>query len=178
MIAASDECRSSTQNLVYDVISLKYGGLTNAEIAERLGNSQAYIEQLPTRYPETWARGKALVQKNALEEIEAHQHQILTALTSYGMMAVETLAEILEDKKASASVRRRAAVDILNLVYARQTVREGGRDTQLKIPAALLIQNNIMQEQKDQDTEDYIIFDEDIEDAEVVSGDDPQGDPD
>lgn len=140
--------------LIRKIVSMQFSGMEDAVISRSLEKTDSYVAKLVERKPEAFDEAKrqhidAVLTKHAQALIEVRSH-----LSDAAIEAVKCLTGILRDPEASASVRRRAATDVLNLFYMGRTRGEGGKDS-VNISVANFISEALPKSQSG--TEAYVV---------------------
>lgn len=151
-------------SLIRSIVASEFSGKTQLDIDREMGRCDGYTKKLKERRPEAFEEAR----KQHIDTVVERHAQRIWAVTDYlsgaALKAVQTLEGILDDNAASASVKRRAACDILNLFYVGRAKGEGGRDG-VSSNVAVMIQN--VMPKAEQAGGEYIV-DAEIEDNEDV----------
>lgn len=99
------------------VVALRYAGYPDTKIEKALGLYNKFIWKHETGHPEAFVQAKEDLVKNALDEYHQNVAFSRAAVSKMGLAAVETLAELMDDKNASGAVRLKAADTVLKLSF-------------------------------------------------------------
>jgi len=107
-------------NIARHVTGLRFGGEAQREAFEsagaKFGIKPHSVEVLYQRKKELFELAEHELMETAVREYHQNLWVSRTALSEVGPMAVDTLAEILEDPDASASVKSKSAIAVLKML--------------------------------------------------------------
>ena len=109
-------CKESTSKKIRAIVGLRYSGFNNMKIERMLGFSNKYIHTTEVRHPDAFEEAKQDLMRETLSEYYGNLLVIRGALSRAGHKAVQTLAEVVDDKKAAPGIRVKAANSILELI--------------------------------------------------------------
>jgi hypothetical protein len=118
-------CTKEESDQIRDIVALRFAGKTLSECSEQVGVTPSYIVTWMTRHQDAFNIAEQQHLERCLRAMETNLWIIRTGLSEVGPRAVQTLAEIMTDKKATPGVRKDCAVQVLKLLDVDHSVTGG-----------------------------------------------------
>ena len=152
-----------SSELVRDIVWRQCRGYTDNDICRILGKNGSFVNNLEKRHPLAMDMARAQMAKASMGRYLQNMKIVTAALSDAGFHAIKTLKDVMSDVDASPSVRRHAAVDILNLL----SIGQAGK--QKTVQADPIVVENIINvlNSPDQPKASYMVMTDTV-DAEVI----------
>ena len=152
-----------SSELVRDIVWRQCRGYTDNDICRILGKNGSFVNNLEKRHPLAMDMARAQMAKASMGRYLQNMKIVTAALSDAGFHAIKTLKDVMSDVDASPSVRRHAAVDILNLL----SIGQAGK--QKTVQADPIVVENIINvlNSPDQPKASYMVTTDTV-DAEVI----------
>jgi hypothetical protein len=155
-------CSVDESDQLRQIVAYKFAGYTQREALENVGLSPTSGSAWITRRSNAYLQAEKEHLESCLRSYQTNLWVCRTALSEIGPRAIKTLAEIMDDKRVSASTRAKVATTILKLVDVDHSATGGANESLAKEFVGFL-------KEARQGIKGETIVDLDAEEAEVVN---------